>query len=64
MEETQTPILEYFGYLEGMTEHGGPERPIFGKIRYMSSANTKKKLKLERYISRWAEDAPIPKSPP
>ena len=42
----------------------GPERPIFGKVRYMSSANTKKKLKLDRYISRWAEDAPIPKSPP
>jgi deoxyribodipyrimidine photo-lyase len=42
----------------------GPERPIFGKIRYMSSSNTKRKLKLEGYLSRWAEDAPIPKSPP
>ena len=42
----------------------GPERPIFGKIRYMSSANTKRKLKLDGYLSRWAEDAPIPKSLP
>ena len=42
----------------------GPERPIFGKVRYMSSANTKRKLKLDGYLSRWAEDAPIPKSLP
>ena len=39
----------------------GPERPIFGKVRYMSSQNTRKKLPLERYLARWAEDAPIPK---
>ena len=38
----------------------GPERPIFGKVRYMSSANTKRKLKLDGYLSRWAEDAPLP----
>ena len=39
----------------------GPERPIFGKVRYMSSQNTRKKLHLERYLARWAEDAPVPK---
>ena len=39
----------------------GPERPIFGKVRYMSSQNTRKKLHLERYLARWAEEAPIPK---
>ena len=32
----------------------GPERPIFGKIRYMSSSNTKKKLKLSNYLSQWS----------
>lgn len=31
----------------------GPERPIFGKIRYMSSANTMRKLKLKGYLQRW-----------
>jgi deoxyribodipyrimidine photo-lyase len=31
----------------------GPERPIFGKIRYMSSANTRKKLELDRYLRRF-----------
>jgi len=32
----------------------GPERPIFGKIRYMSSANTLRKLKLKEYLNRYA----------
>ena len=31
----------------------GPERPVFGKIRYMSSANTKRKLNLARYLERF-----------
>ncbi|TNF31366.1 MAG: deoxyribodipyrimidine photolyase [Deltaproteobacteria bacterium] len=31
----------------------GPERAIFGKIRYMSSENTKRKLHLQRYLARW-----------
>ncbi len=30
----------------------GPERPIFGKIRYMSSANTARKLRVRDYIDR------------
>tara|TARA_B100000902_G_scaffold61590_1_gene68642 strand:+ start:40493 stop:42046 length:1554 start_codon:yes stop_codon:yes gene_type:complete len=42
----------------------GPERPIFGKVRYMSSANTKKKLKLDNYLIRWAEDSPHPRQIP
>lgn len=32
-----------------------PERPIFGVIRYMSSANTKKKLDLKRYLARYGD---------
>lgn len=31
----------------------GPERPIFGKIRYMSSDNTAKKLDLDKYLERY-----------
>jgi deoxyribodipyrimidine photo-lyase len=30
----------------------GPERPIFGKIRYMSSENTARKLRLRSYLER------------
>ncbi len=31
----------------------GPEREVFGKIRYMSSANTRRKLRVHEYIERW-----------
>ena len=31
----------------------GPERPIFGKVRYMSSASTRKKLRLREYLIRY-----------
>jgi deoxyribodipyrimidine photo-lyase len=32
----------------------GPERPVFGKVRYMTSANTKRKLRLRRWLARYA----------
>jgi len=32
-----------------------PIRPIFGCIRYMSSASTIKKLRLKQYLARWAQ---------
>jgi deoxyribodipyrimidine photo-lyase len=31
----------------------GPEREVFGKIRYMSSENTRRKLRVEAYCDRW-----------
>ena len=31
----------------------GPERPIFGKVRYMTSENTKRKLRLSTYLDRF-----------
>jgi deoxyribodipyrimidine photo-lyase len=31
----------------------GPERPVYGKIRYMTSASTRRKLRLEGYLERW-----------
>jgi deoxyribodipyrimidine photo-lyase len=33
----------------------GPERPVFGKNRYMSSANTARKLRVRNYIERHLE---------
>ncbi|MBD3299351.1 MAG: deoxyribodipyrimidine photolyase, partial [candidate division Zixibacteria bacterium] len=33
----------------------GPERPIFGKIRYMSSANTARKMNVTEYLERYSE---------
>ncbi len=32
----------------------GPERPIFGKIRYMSSDNTARKVKVKEYVEQYA----------
>ena len=32
----------------------GPERPIFGMIRYMSSENTARKVSVKKYISRYS----------
>jgi len=31
----------------------GPERPIFGKVRYMSSANTARKVAVKKYILKY-----------
>ncbi len=33
----------------------GPKRPIFGKIRYMTSASAARKLRLKAYLERYAE---------
>lgn len=32
----------------------GPERPIFGKVRYMSSENTARKVRLKAYLERYS----------
>ena len=34
-----------------------PERPVFGTVRYMSSANTARKMRVKRYIERYAGPA-------
>ena len=33
----------------------GPEREVFGKVRYMSSKNTRRKLRLDSYLDRWGD---------
>ena len=33
----------------------GPERPIFGKLRYMTSENTARKVRVKEYVARWSE---------
>ncbi len=35
----------------------GPERPIFGTIRYMSSDNTRRKVDVKEYLRRYSADA-------
>lgn len=31
----------------------GPQRAIFGKVRYMTSDSTRRKLRMEEYLQRW-----------
>jgi deoxyribodipyrimidine photo-lyase len=35
----------------------GPERPIYGKLRYMTSDATRRKLKMKAYLRRWSAEA-------
>jgi deoxyribodipyrimidine photo-lyase len=35
----------------------GPERDVFGKIRYMSSDNTRRKLRADHYVRQWGNQA-------
>ena len=35
----------------------GPERPVYGTIRYMSSDSTRRKIRLKRYLERFGEQA-------
>ena len=37
----------------GRFDRGWPERPIYGKVRSMSSASTRRKVRLDRYLERW-----------
>lgn len=37
----------------------GPERPIFGKIRYMTSENTARKVRVKNYVARYAPSRSI-----
>ena len=34
-----------------------PKRPVYGVIRYMSSTNTVKKLRMKQYLARWSGTA-------
>lgn len=35
----------------------GPERPVYGKIRYMSSDNTARKVKVKQYVQRFSANS-------
>ncbi|GMV08082.1 MAG: deoxyribodipyrimidine photo-lyase [Gemmatimonadota bacterium] len=37
----------------GRFDRGWPERPVYGKVRSMSSPATRRKVRLDRYLERW-----------
>ena len=44
----------YFWILGRYDRAWGPERPVFGTLRYMSSDNTQRKLNVKHYMDRFA----------
>jgi deoxyribodipyrimidine photo-lyase len=45
----------YFWTLGRYDRPWAPARPIFGMVRYMSSANTARKLSVKRYLQTYGE---------
>ena len=43
-------------WIFGRFDRPWQERPIFGKIRYMSSEQTRKKVKLKQYLERFGSE--------
>lgn len=46
----------------GRFDRGWPERAVYGKVRSMSSASTRRKVRLDRYLARWG--GPSAEPPP
>jgi deoxyribodipyrimidine photo-lyase len=42
----------------------GPERPIFGKVRYMSSENTARKMSVSGYLRKYQHGLEVESEPP
>ena len=41
------------GWVFGLHDRPWPERPIFGKVRYMNAAGLRRKTDIEVYVRRW-----------
>ena len=42
-----------YGWVLGLYDRPWPERPIFGTVRYMTSASAKRKLRMKAYLERY-----------
>lgn len=38
----------------------GPERPVYGLVRYMTSDSARRKLRLKQYLERWSHEPSLP----
>jgi deoxyribodipyrimidine photo-lyase len=47
-----------YAWTLGMYDRPWPERPVFGTVRAMTSASTKRKLRLKRYLVTYGDTAP------
>ena len=50
----------YAGYMWvlGRYDRPWPERPIFGTVRYMTSASARRKLQMKAYLAKYGSKAP------
>jgi deoxyribodipyrimidine photo-lyase len=46
----------------GRYDPWGPERPVFGSVRYMSSANTARKLNVKKYLTKYGDTTSLSRS--
>jgi deoxyribodipyrimidine photo-lyase len=44
-------------WVMGRFDRGWPERPVFGKVRSMTSRSTRRKVSLDGYLKRWGDSA-------
>ena len=44
-----------YGWVLGLYDRPWPERPIFGTVRYMTSASAKRKLRMKAYLARYGD---------
>ena len=53
MEEILIPTQALVGVL-GKFDRGWTERPVYGKIRYMTSDSTKRKFRTKKYVETYS----------
>ena len=46
-------------WVMGRFDRGWPERSVYGKVRSMTSASTRRKVELDRYLERWGAQAEL-----
>ncbi|HKJ87621.1 MAG TPA: deoxyribodipyrimidine photolyase, partial [Gammaproteobacteria bacterium] len=46
------------GWCFGLHDRGWPERPVFGKVRYMNARGLRRKFPIDRYVQRVLGDVP------
>ena len=45
-----------YAWVLGQHDRPWPERPIFGTVRYMTTASTKRKLRMKNYLAKYGPD--------
>ena len=52
-----------YAWVMGRYDRPWPERPIFGTVRYMTSQNTRRKLKMKRFLEQYGDATSAARGP-